>query len=341
MNKNMKQKNSRFIAEILVVDDTPANLKLLINILRENGYKVRPVPDGNLAIEAVSKSKPDLILLDILMPNIDGYEVCKQLKSNPETENIPIIFLSALNEGLDKALAFQVGGADYITKPFQIEEALARVNHQLTLKSLQAQLKEKNQQLTEQNSRLKKEIRDRRQAEMEIRLLLASSHAIHRAPDLHAAFNDILKMICQSLQWDLAETWIPNADETILECSEGCYLKDASLSDYRQKSKPLTFAPGEGIPGRIWLSKRPEWIENLSEIDKATFMRSEIAAKVGLKAAFGVPILAQDKVLAIWIFYQKQASAYQSRLVELVQAVATQLGAIVQRKQAEDALRIA
>jgi adenylate cyclase len=337
----MTLNHRRSRAEILVVDDTPANLKLLINILRENGYKVRPVPDGILAIEAVRKSQPDLILLDILMPNVDGYEVCKQLKSDPNTANIPIIFLSALSEGLDKAKAFQVGGADYITKPFQVEEALARVNYQLTLRSLQAQLQEKNQQLTEQNSRLKKEIRDRRQAEMEIRLLLATSQAIHRAPDLHAAFNHILSMICQSLQWDLAETWIPNADGTILECSEGCYLKDASLSDYRQKSKPLTFAPGEGIPGRIWLSKRPEWIENLAEVDGAAFMRAEIAAKAGLKAAFGVPILADEKVLAIWIFYQKQASAYQSRMVELVQTVATQLGALVQRKQAEDALRIA
>ncbi|HBE35801.1 MAG TPA: adenylate/guanylate cyclase with GAF sensor(s), partial [Cyanobacteria bacterium UBA11368] len=169
----MTLNHRRTKAEILVVDDNPANLKLLINILRENGYKVRPVPDGNLAIEAVSKSKPDLILLDILMPNIDGYEVCKKLKSDPNTQNIPIIFLSALSEGLDKAKAFQVGGADYITKPFQVEEALARVNYQLTLRSLQAELEEKNEKLTEQNSRLKKEIRDRRQAEMEIRLLLA------------------------------------------------------------------------------------------------------------------------------------------------------------------------
>ena len=334
-------KDQDYLAEILVVDDTPINLRLLINLLRENGYKVRPVPDGNLAIESVKKSQPDLILLDILMPNIDGYEVCQKLKSDPNTESIPVIFLSALNEGLDKAKAFQVGGADYITKPFQVEEALARVNHQLTLRSLQAELQQKNQQLTEQNARMKQEIRDRRQAEMEIRLLLVTTGAINRAPDLQSAFNNILKMICQTLQWDLAETWIPNAEGTILECSQGCYLKDSSLSEFRQKSKSLTFGPGVGIPGRIWLSKRSEWIEDISSADPQMLMRSQLATEVGLKSAFGIPILADDKVLAIWIFYQKTISAYQSRMVELVQAVAAQIGALVQRKQAEDALRIA
>ena len=326
------------IAKILLVDDNPNNLRLLVNLLRKNGYNVRPVPDGYLALEAVKKSLPDIILLDILMPNLDGYEVCQHLKADPQTKDIPVIFLSALSEGFDKAKAFEIGGADYITKPFQIEEVLARVKHQLTLRSMQAQLRQKNQDLKSRHTQLKQEMRARRQAEMETRLLLATTQSINRAPDLDTAFNDILSMLCKTCQWDMAETWIPNPKGTILECSQACYVKD-SIDEFRHKSRHLTFALGVGLPGRIWLSKCPEWIEDVSIVDEQVFLRSQAAANAGFKAAFGVPILAHDTVLAIWVFYQKKASAYQSHIVELVQAVATQIGAIVQQKQAELALR--
>ena len=123
---------SNYKGNILIVDDTIANLRLLVNLLRENGYKVRPVTDGNLALEAIQEKHPDLILLDIIMPDLSGYEVCQKLKANPQTKEIPVIFLTALSEGLDKSKAFQIGGEDYITKPFQVEEVLARVANRLT-----------------------------------------------------------------------------------------------------------------------------------------------------------------------------------------------------------------
>ncbi|HAJ62999.1 MAG TPA: adenylate/guanylate cyclase with GAF sensor(s), partial [Cyanobacteria bacterium UBA8543] len=160
--------------EILVVDDTPANLRLLVNLLREKNYKVRAVINGNLALQTIRASLPDLILLDILMPELDGYTVCQKLKADPKTREIPVIFLSALSEGLDKAKAFQVGGADYITKPFQVEEVLARVKNQLTVRSLQKQLRQKNQELADQNVQLHQEIAERQRGEMQIRLLLAA-----------------------------------------------------------------------------------------------------------------------------------------------------------------------
>lgn len=104
---------------ILIVDDTPQNLHLLKDILTKYDYKVRPVPNGKLALSAAEISPPDLILLDIMMPDLNGYEVCKQLKSNPKTKDIPVIFISAVNEAVDKVKAFAIGGADYINKPFQ------------------------------------------------------------------------------------------------------------------------------------------------------------------------------------------------------------------------------
>ena len=139
---------------ILVVDDTPQNLHLLVDILTKYDYKVRPVPNGKLALSAAQINPPDLILLDIMMPDLDGYQVCKELKNNPKTKNIPIIFISAIDESVDKVKAFAMGGVDYITKPFQMHEVLIRVKHQLSLVNLKHQLKEKNEQLNKTVSQL-------------------------------------------------------------------------------------------------------------------------------------------------------------------------------------------
>ena len=144
----MNQKESvTYKGSLLVIDDTPANLSLLTQLLSEKGYKVRAAPSGKFALKSIEKNPPDLILLDIMMPEMNGYEVCHELKANPVTQNIPVIFLSALDEALDKVKAFDVGGVDYITKPFQAVEVLARVENQLRARSLQLQLVEKNQNL--------------------------------------------------------------------------------------------------------------------------------------------------------------------------------------------------
>lgn len=130
--------------DILIVDDTPANLRLLSVMLSKQGYQVRKAINGQMALTAVQALKPDLILLDIMMPELDGYEVCRQLKTDPATADVPIIFLSALDDAFDKVQAFRVGGADYITKPFHFEEVLARVQHQLSLQLATRQLRELN-----------------------------------------------------------------------------------------------------------------------------------------------------------------------------------------------------
>lgn len=147
MNNNLTENHK---GNILIVDDTPENLQVLSATLSERGYKVRGVIKGKMAIRAAQSSPPDLILLDIRMPDMNGYEVCEQLKADPQTQAIPVIFISALDEVLDKVRAFSVGGVDYITKPFQVEEVLARVDHQLTIQRLQKQLLAQNQQLQQE-----------------------------------------------------------------------------------------------------------------------------------------------------------------------------------------------
>ncbi|WP_019499808.1 GGDEF domain-containing response regulator [Pseudanabaena sp. PCC 6802] len=132
---------------ILVVDDNPDNLRVLSASLTERGYQVRCVKNGAMALITAQKLPPNLILLDISMPGMDGYEVCQQLKSDDRTRDIPVIFLSALDDALDKVKAFQVGGTDYITKPFQIEEIIVRIQHQLALQVARAEIEQLNSQL--------------------------------------------------------------------------------------------------------------------------------------------------------------------------------------------------
>jgi PleD family two-component response regulator len=132
---------------ILVVDDNPDNLRLLAELLQERHYKVRLATTGERALATIRKEAPDLILLDVMMPEMDGFKICRQLKADEQTANIPIIFISALHETIDKVKAFTYGGVDYITKPFQAEEVLSRIKTHLSLSFLNRQLEKKNSEL--------------------------------------------------------------------------------------------------------------------------------------------------------------------------------------------------
>jgi len=141
---------NKFKADILVIDDTPENLALLSQILKDKGYKVRSVTKGSTGLRGAKAAPPDLILLDVKMPEMDGYQVCQHLKAEPSTRDIPVIFISALGDVLDKVKAFEVGGVDYITKPLQVEEVLARIETHLTIRRLQLQLQTQNKQLQQE-----------------------------------------------------------------------------------------------------------------------------------------------------------------------------------------------
>lgn len=127
---------------VLIIDDTPTNLKILAQLLSDRGYAVRVALDGPQGLKSAALQPPDLILLDVMMPIMNGYSVCEQLKADPALRDIPVIFISALAETFNKLRAFQVGGVDYITKPFQVAEVIARVETHMTLRRLQRQQRE-------------------------------------------------------------------------------------------------------------------------------------------------------------------------------------------------------
>lgn len=136
-------------ATVMAVDDTPDNLKILQDMLQTNGYRVLAFPNGRMALNAAAKNPPDLILLDIMMPSMDGFEVCRHLKADDTLKEIPVLFISALTETTDKVKAFSAGGVDYVTKPFQEEEVHARVETHLRLRKMQLELNKHNHSLEE------------------------------------------------------------------------------------------------------------------------------------------------------------------------------------------------
>jgi|GEM_PF-2300571 len=205
--KLITNKYKSTINNILIVDDTPDNLRLLSKTLIQEGYKVRCAVNASMALLTIRVESPDLILLDINMPEINGFELCKQLKSSNDTKNIPVIFISALDAIFDKIKAFEVGAVDYISKPFQIPEVLLRVNNQLKLQNLKKELLEKNQQLEiEIQSRIiaEKEINDLN-LELEKRVVLRTSQLQLEIKQKQQVQNKLKYLV-----WNNSLTGLPN-----------------------------------------------------------------------------------------------------------------------------------
>ncbi|MHC5937632.1 PAS domain S-box protein [Nostoc sp.] len=192
-----------------------------------------------------------------------------------------------------------------------------------------------------------KDITERKQAENESRLLLLTTQAIARASDVNSALAVVLRLICHTIGWDFGEAWIPNEDGTVLEHSLGWYGEESSLAEFCRQNQTVKFALGLGLPGRVWQSQEPEWIEDVSQVTESVFLRrrsppqaSPQAAKVGLKASFGVPILAGNQVLAVLVFFKRSSGLVDRRLLLLVSAVAAQLGGLIERKTLEQELAL-
>jgi signal transduction histidine kinase len=187
--------------EILVIDDILSSLQLMTNILQEAGYTVRPAQDGEMALMTLKAKTADLILLDIRMPGIDGYEVCRRLKADPNTAHIPVIFLSALNDVDAKIEGFRLGGVDYISKPYQEEEVLARVRSHIELSNLRNRLNELVMQKTRE---LNTEIDERKRTESELRISQLKLRSL--SGHLEDVREEERKRIARDLHDDMGQT---------------------------------------------------------------------------------------------------------------------------------------
>jgi two-component system sensor histidine kinase/response regulator len=212
---------------LFIVDDTPDNLRLLAEILSEQGYIIRKALNATFALKSIQKSPPDLILLDINMPEISGYEMCEKLKTNPLTAAIPVIFISALDNVDNKVKAFKVGGADYVTKPFQTDEIVARVEHQLKIQSQQRQLQA--------------EIQERQRAEkaLEVYLHIVSHDLRNPVLGMSMVLNNCLKST------DSEQTLITLKRDTLEQMRQSCDRQLALINSlvetqqFEQQGVPL------------------------------------------------------------------------------------------------------
>jgi DNA-binding response OmpR family regulator len=237
---------------LLLVDDTPNNLRLLSAMLTDQGYDVRRVVNGQMALKTAQANPPDLILLDIKMPDMNGYEVCQHLKAIEQTQSIPVIFISALDEVLDKVKAFAVGGVDYITKPFSEEEVFARVENILTIRKLQQQLEIQNQQLQQKNI-------ERQQLEVN----LANSEAKYK----HLFHNPLVGLF----QIRMSDGLFLAANQRLADL-----LGYDSAAAIVQQSRLIEHAVELTTQSLIGLADRPTQLDvNAANPDKAQFYRQD------------------------------------------------------------------
>jgi PAS domain S-box-containing protein len=178
----------------------------------------------------------------------------------------------------------------------------------------------------------------RRQAEQEIRLLHSIKQAIFESQDFHAALKVALQKVCEATGWDFGEAWVPTVDGSVLECSPAWHSNSKHLESFRSLSEKLTFLPGVGLPGRVWVSQQPEWRRDVSAESEQIYLRTQMAREAGLKAGLGIPLLTTNGVLAVLVFYMFESQDEDQQLIELISA-STELGLMIQRKQAEGEIR--
>lgn len=331
-------------ANVLVVDDAQVNLHFLADVLTKFGYAVRPFADSLQALRSAETEAPDIILLDIMMPVLNGYEICERLKANEKTRDIPVIFLSALNQELDKVQAFAAGGVDYIAKPFQVKEVLARIETHLSLRNLQKRLEENNRSL-------QREIAERKRADQNLRSYAERLRILHeidqsivaaRSPETIAvaAIVRIRQLIpCQRVI--VISMKSDGQLQTLTAESDGDFVLTIDLQLYRGIFENPALRSGlvHGIPDVTHLAKRSPLQEHLMA--------------EGVRAYIVVPLLVHDELVGTLHLESNQPNVFDTSHVAIAAEVAGLLAVairqarlyelaqqeIAERKLAEEALR--
>jgi signal transduction histidine kinase len=320
---------------ILIVDDVPQNVRILTAVLMQHKYKIHTASAGLQAIESAQQHPPAIILLDVMMPEMDGYATCTHLKANPRTCDIPVIFISALDSVEDKVKAFQAGGVDYITKPFQPEEVLARIATHLRLREMQ-------QQLQAQNLRLEQEVAERQRAEAQIQLLRDLDMAILGVSDPESIAGITVTRLRQTLNCERV---------TVLECGDSTDLK-------------VLATEGAGnLDARFEVDQRmtATTIEQLSRFhhipDLATISARSPLQKTlyrnGTRSYLAIPLPVQNQIIGALILESERPHTFGAEYTRLAVQVAMTLAIgihqaritlslqqeIVERKQAQARLQ--
>ncbi len=305
---------------ILVVDDTPSIIDMVLSALEDDGWLVMAAMDGKQAIERVEQLKPDLILMDILMPGMDGYETCRQFKQAKKTADIPIIFMSALHDTPDKVKGFQIGAVDYITKPIEIEELMVRVNTHLTIGRLQTRLKDMNESLEE---KVDQRTRELQKANRMLKMLSASNQSLVRCENETSLLNEVCRVIVEigghSSVWigfagrDAAKRVRPAAqrgfDEGLLEKIHMTRADD----DH-----------GEAPGGAAIRTGKYRIVKDMMSAASPAPWR-EAAAEHGYRSCIALPLHTKGDTLGSLNIYAKEPDAFREDEIHLLMELADDL----------------
>ena len=317
---------------ILVVDDQIPNLDLMAALLKRAGYEVLAATKGREALKRAHYARPDLILLDIVMPGLDGYAVCRKLKENEGTADIPVLFVSAREETIDVVQAFRAGGVDYITKPFQEEELLSRVETHLALRR-------SHRQLAAQNKRLQHEIGEREQAERALRqardelvTLLAYSRSIVSTLELQPLLNLSLKLLKRVVEFDQAavltleedlfhgRAYLGNEDFTDIHALQIPLYTLPALQKMLQTRQGFFMSDDRGVNVDIWLAAKAEkerWSEALR----------------GIHSWIVAPLVVKNEVIGMLTLGHRERDFYRPQTLDLLQVFANQLAIAIENAQ--------
>jgi len=334
-------------SNILVVDDKPENLEMLTEILSGQGYQVRPAINGEVALNAIKKALPDLILLDIVMPGIDGYEVCQQLKADENTRDIPVLFLSALDKTMGKVKAFEVGGVDYITKPFEVREILERVKTHLDLRSMQKRLQEQNTQLQQELNERKKAEEALQQRNRELLLLNRAGQMFSSSLELEHVLEVILGEIQRLLDVYSLSFWLIVPDKDELVCLQA---KGPGSDDVINWHLPL----GQGITGQVAQHGESLIIPD-TWADERHFKSVDKKSGVAIRSMLSIPLREKGEVIGVLSLVDLRVAHFTKNDLILLEPIAaaaaiavenarlytTAQQEIAERKEAEAALLVA
>ncbi len=320
-------------ANIMVIDDALETLNFLVDMLTGQGYAVLPIPDGHLAISSAQTDPPDLILLDVMMPDMDGYQVCEQLKADARTRDIPIIFLSVLDKVENKVKAFSSGGADYITKPFHIQEVSARIKTHLTLRNLQRQLGEQNLHLERINAELTREIAEHQQAEKTLR------HYTDRLETMHKIDQAILAARSPETIAVAAISRIRNLLDcqraVVIEVTEtGQIKKLASESSGAIALKTSVDVYQEIFEGQSWDTLNKGIVQGIEDLGTSQHRHSplqKILYEEGVRSYIIVPLCVHDELIGTLHLEADRSRAFTADHVSAAVEIAVLLAVAIRQ----------
>ena len=326
---------------VLVVDDTPAYLRLVQQILTEEGYTVRLAPNGERALDFCQIESPDLILLDIRLPGIDGFEVCRRLKAAEQTLDIPVIFFSIVEDEKDKAEAFAVGGVDFINKPFLAEEKLARIDTHLTLRRFQIGLEQlvdaQTEELLRTNTQLRAEIEERRQVEVALE---------QRAAQL-ALLNQLGSQIAAELDLDSLLARAANlTQETFGYHHVGLFLVDPDTQTLVMRARAGEFINlfpadhrievGDGMVGWVASNGKP-LLSN--DVEEDPHYQKFTARKMPTQSELSFPIRIRSEIVGVLDVQSPQKNAFTENDVQVIETLVSQIATAIEKANSVEEIR--